>query len=296
MTKIGIAQLQFGDDDLDCAKRRWAKSVAAIDRLAAAGAEVVVLPELAACGYVLDAGHLRDHAEPAQPTGAALGAWVAAARRHRISIVGGFAERDGDALYNAAIALGPDGEVIGHYRKLHLFGAEHAFFTPGDLGLLVFQLGALRAGLLICYDLRFPEAPRLLALQGAEVVLVPTAWVAGFDRPGPRVRRFIGQIEAALVHANLNQTYIVCADFAGRQRSLDLLGQSLAVDPYGTILAGPLPGSEPAETIVEVDAEVVRSALERGPGISPRGNRRVDVYDDHLGYDPSNGASDERSK
>lgn len=284
MTNIGIAQLQFDDDDLASAERRRVKSTAAINRLAAAGAEVVVLPELAACGYLLEERHLRDHAEPSEPTGKVLGAWAAAARRHRIFVVGGYAELDGDAIYNAAIALGPDGGVIGHYRKLHLFGAEHHLFTPGDLGLPVFDLGALRVGLLICYDLRFPEAARILALQGAEMVLVPTAWVGGFDLPGSRGGRFIGQIEAALVHANLNQTYIVCADFAGRQRDLDLLGQSLAIDPYGTIVAGPLPTSEPADAIVAVDISVVHAALERGPGISPRANRRVDVYDDYLGY------------
>lgn len=287
--RIGVAQLEFVEADLASPERRAAAGTAAIDRLAAAGADVVVLPELAATGYVLDADHLGRHAEtvepgPPGPGRPVLAAWAAAARRHGVAVVGGLAERTAHALYNTAVAIGPHGEVVGRYRKLHLFGAEHRVFAPGDLGLPVFPLGSLRAGLLICYDLRFPEAARILALQGAEVLLVPTAWIGGFDRAGPRPGRFIGQIEAALVHANLNQVYVVCADFAGRQRELEMLGQSVAIDPYGVILAGPLPETGPADFVVDVDAATVRSARHRGEGISPRENRRTDVYADLLGY------------
>ena len=243
-----------------------------------------MLPELAATGYVLAGDHLHEHAEPADATGPVLGAWVAAARRHHVAVVRGYVERLGDSLFNAAVAIASDGRVAGHYRKLHLFGGEHDVLAPGDLGLPVFDLAGLRVGLLICYDLRFPEAARILALRGAQAVLVPTAWVGGFNARGTAPGRFIGQIEAALAHANLNQVYVLCADFAGRQRDVQLLGRSIAIDPFGAIVAGPASADEPATLCADVDPATVAAALERGAGISPRANRRTDVYGDLLGY------------
>lgn len=283
--RLGIAQLCFVDPG--DASYRVDQTEGAIRALVAAGADLILLPELAASGYVLDAGHLAQAAEPNDASGPVLSRWADLAASLGVAVVGGYCERDGTALYNSAIALGPVGEILGHYRKLHLFGAEHGLFEPGDLGIPVYDFGFGCGAMLICYDLRFPETVRLAALQGAQVVFVPTAWVGGFDRRPPGSTREIGQIEAAIAHADLNQVFICCADQAGRAGSVEFLGRSVVIDPYGEAVLGPLSITEPSCAVVEIDLSLAGQAQDRGPGISPRANRRPDVYGALLGYEPS---------
>ncbi|MGZ4705591.1 MAG: carbon-nitrogen hydrolase family protein [Acidimicrobiales bacterium] len=254
-----------------------------VRRAAAAGAELVVLPEMAACGYLLDPDHLDRHAEPDDGSGPVLTRWREMARSLGVAIIGGFAERTDSGIANAAVVIDASGTVLGTYRKLHLFGAEHRLFVPGDRGLPVFTLGDTRVGVLICYDLRFPESARILALQGADVVAVPTAWVGGFDRSAP-ISGSIGQVDGVLVQANLDQIYIACADQVGTESPIEFLGRSVVADPYGQPLVGPLSPDAEDLAVVEVDPAVARAAQERGRGISPRHNRRTDVYGELLGY------------
>jgi len=252
----------------------------AIDEAVAAGAELVVLPELAACGYVLDRAALVG----AQPvTDRVVAAWQDAARRHAVSIVAGASEVVGDQLFNMALVIDERGSVVGRYRKLHLFGGEQQTFDPGDLGLPLFDVAGTSIGILICYDLRFPEAMRILALRGAQVVVVPTAWVGGFDKAAPPDGR-IGQVDGVLVQANLNQVWVACADQVGDTGPNHFLGRSIVVDPYGVAAAGPLSPVDRAVVVVDVDPAESTRAYERGPGISPRANRRTDVYGSLLGY------------
>lgn len=278
--RVAVAQLRC--DAADDAARLDA-TLAAIATAAEQGADLVVLPELAACGYRLDARHLALRAEPADASGPVLSAWADAARRRGVAVIGGFAEATDGGIANAAAVIGADGNVVGTYRKLHLFGPEHALFRPGDLGLPVFEVGATRVGVLVCYDLRFPEAARILALQGAQLIAVPTAWVAGFDAPpGDELR--IPHVDGVVVQANLDQVHIAVADQIGVQDDIEFLGRSLVVDPFGCLLAGPLPPARERLAVVDVDPAAVQRAQERGPGISPRANRRTDVYDTLLGY------------
>jgi predicted amidohydrolase len=279
--RVAIAQLRCPSLD---PSDSVARTIGAIGEAARDGAEVVVLPEMSS-GYVLDAAALTPVAEVGDE-GVLLSAWRAAARQHGVVVVGGFAERMGERLFNTAVVIDRQGAVLGRYRKLHLFGAEHQVFTPGDLGLPVFDVDGVRLGVLICYDLRFPEALRILALQGAQLVAVPTAWVTGFDRavPGPDER--IGQVDGVLVQANLNQVWVACADQVGTTPPFSFLGRSLVVDPYGEAVLGPLSHDTPALRVAEVDLAQVARAQDRGPGISPRANRRTDVYGELLGYRP----------
>jgi predicted amidohydrolase len=124
---------------------------------------------------------------------------------------------------------------------------------------------------------------RILALRGAELIAVPTAWVAGFDRVVPEHGR-IAQVDGAIVQANLNQVYVACADQVGTSGRTAFLGRSVAVGPYGDILAGPLSPTDEDLTTITVDAVEVERARHRGPGIDPLENRRTDVYDAYLGY------------
>ncbi len=257
-------------------------TVAAIERAATEGARIVVLPELAATGYCVDPVALRDVAESVSTPGPVLRAWVDAARRLGVAVIGGFAELDGGRLFNSAVTIDASGSVRSVYRKLHLFAGERDCFAPGDLGLPIVEVHGVRVGVIVCYDLRFPEAMRILALRGAELIAVPTAWVGGFDRRPSGER--IGQVDGAIVQANLNQVYVACADAVGAIDPFRFLGQSVGVTPYGEVVAGPLSGSDEGIAHVSVDPQTVADARHRGPGIDPFENRRTDVYAVDLGY------------
>lgn len=284
MTRRGIGVVQLECAPLDVAANA-AATTQAVRTAADQGADIVVLPELAATGYVLERDELIARAESPHAPGPVLSAWSEAAREHSVTVVGGFAEHSDGRLYNSVAVIGPDGAIAGTYRKLHLFGRERGVFTPGDLGLPIFSVEGVRLGVVVCYDLRFPEAVRILALRGAELIAVPTAWVGGFDAsvPPPEEPR-IGQVDGALVQANLNAVFIACADQVGTTEPFTFLGRSLIVDPYGRPLAGPLDARDPAVAVVTVDLDDTRAARHRGPGISPLDDRRVDVYGELLGY------------
>jgi predicted amidohydrolase len=286
MSRLGIGIAQLACAPLDVAAN-VASTTAALRAAAARGARLVVLPELAATGYVLDRDALLDRAESTEAPGPVLSAWSAAARELEIVVVGGFAERDGDRLFNSVAVIGPDGRVAGTYRKLHLFGGERDVFTPGDLGLPVVEVAGLRLGVVVCYDLRFPEAVRILALRDVDLVAVPTAWIAGFDAPTPPTAS-IGQVDGALVQGNLNSVFLACASQVGAAEPFTFLGRSVVVDPYGRPAVGPLDAVAEDLVVVEIDTDDVRRARHRGPGISPMADRRIDVYGELLGYrDPA---------
>jgi len=238
------------------------------------GAALVVLPELIVSGYVTDGRRLREIAEPVD--GPTVDAWHALARDAGGFVVGGFCERAGDELYNTAVAVGPEGLVL-HYRKVHLFAAEKHAFAAGDLGFPVAATSAGILGICVCYDLRFVEVARLLALRGAQVICVPTAWVPGFDAERCDDEGMCPQAHGAVLQANLNQVFIACASQCGVAGAFDFLGSSVLADPYGKRALGPLRGeAELALADVELD-ETVR-AQERSPLVSPRADRRTDVY------------------
>jgi N-carbamoylputrescine amidase len=239
------------------------------------GADVVVLPELIVPGYVADPGLLGPISEPLD--GPTVSAWREAAADGGGVVCGGFCERDGDRLFNTAVVVGAEG-VLVHYRKLHPFAEEKDCYTPGDRGLPVVELPFGRVGLCVCYDLRFVETLRALSLQGAELVLVPTAWVAGFDQRRWDERGFAPQAEGVVVQANLDQVFVACASQVGTQGELELLGSSVLVGPTGEVIAGPLPGASEEVAIATVDLAEVERAQHRSSLITPRADRRTDVY------------------
>ncbi|MGR7995218.1 nitrilase-related carbon-nitrogen hydrolase [Xanthobacter sp. ZOL 2024] len=274
-----VAALQFQAQPGAAAANR-AHTLALIAGAAARGARVIVLPELAISGYTLDRAALAAAAEPRD--GPTLAAWHEAARRLGVVIAGGFCERVGEELANAAVMVGPEGLLL-HYRKLHLFDGEKAVFLPGDLGLSVADTPFGRIGLCVCYDLRFVEVMRALALKGADLVVVPTAWVGGFDKVARDGDGLIGQARGAIVQANLNQVYVACASQCGAAPEMGFLGSSLIADPYGRILSGPLPAEVAGEVVAEVDLAQAKLAQERSARIRPRQDRRTDVYGLRLG-------------
>lgn len=202
---------------------------AAATQARAAGADLLITPEMALTGYHREPEWLRAVAQPAD------GAWASAvgaiARRHGLALVYGYPEAapDGQRPYNAAQALGPDGTPLANYRKTHLFGAmDEARFTPGPQPPATFVYRGWRLGLLICYDVEFPEPARLLALQGADAVLVPTANMPAFD-----------EVQQLLVPARAceNQLYVAYANACGVEAGLAYGGLSTVAGPRGKVLA-----------------------------------------------------------
>ncbi|MCW2759170.1 MAG: hypothetical protein JWO46_2916 [Nocardioidaceae bacterium] len=250
-----------------------------LDRAGAAfrsGAEVVVLPELATSGYVVDPGVVAEVAEPLD--GPTLDAVVALSGRYDGLVAYGFCERADGASFNTVVVVGADGPLL-HYRKLHLFDTEKVAYTPGDLGLPVADTRFGRIGVCICYDLRFVEVLRSMSLRGAELVLAPAAWVGGFDRTVPEVGA-TRHVDGVIAQANLDQVAVVAvSQVAGASSGGPAtLGGSVAVAAYGELLAGPLSRTEADSALVTVDLEAVRGARVRSELIRPRDDRRTDVY------------------
>lgn len=268
---VGIAQITSAEDR----NASLELSLEAAGELFVRGAGLVVLPELIVPGYRLERGYLDPGADPLD--GPVTAAWHELAARSRGYIAAGFCERDGEHLYNTAVLIGPEGIAL-HYRKLHRFDGEKEIFTPGDLGLPVARTEVGVIGLCVCYDLRFVETARILALQGAELVCVPTAWLPGFDQQRWDAEGYCPQARGAVLQANLDQVHIACASQVGRAGGFHFLGSSVVCDPYGAVPLGPLSGEEPELALVTIDLDAVARAHDRGSLINPFEDRRSDVY------------------
>lgn len=242
----------------------------------ASGADIVVLPELALSGYVVDPAEARRVAEPLD--GPSLSELGSLAATHDGIVVYGFCESDGEALFNSVVAVGPDGPVL-HYRKLHLFDRELDAYTPGDLGLPVAETPYGVLGVCICYDLRFVEVLRSLSLRGADLVIAPAAWVGGFDRTVP-VAGATRHVDSVLAQANLDQVAVVAVSqvTGASHGGPATLGGSMACNAYGELIVGPLSRTEPDSALARIDIAQVRAAQHRSETIHPRQDRRTDVY------------------
>jgi N-carbamoylputrescine amidase len=255
------------------------RSIALIDEACARGARLVVLPELCNSGYVFATrAEAFDLAEPV-PDGPSTNAWLEAARRHNAVIVAGVCERAGDVLYNSAVVVGPDGP-IGTFRKLHLWGEENLYFEPGDLGVPIFHTPFGRLSVAICYDCWFPEVYRLAALQGADILCVPTNWVPMPDQPSETVP--MANI-LAMGGAHTNSMFVACADRVGVERGQPFLGCSLIISHTGFPLAGPASPDQEEILTAAVNLSDARRRRVLNNFNQPLRDRRIDLYDEMLG-------------
>ncbi len=226
-------------------------------RAAANGAGLLVAPEMFLTGYAIDADVHR-LAEPAD--GEAADAVADIAERHGVAVAYGYPERDGDTVYNAAQLIGPDGTRLASYRKTHLYGDfELAWFTPGDRPVVQAELGGLRIGLMICYDVEFPENVRAHALAGTDLLLVPTALM----HPAQVVARSV-----VPVRAFENQLYIAYANRTGPEGGFEFVGLSALAGPDGTARARAGHGEE--LVVGDVDPELLRASREANPYLRDR--------------------------
>jgi predicted amidohydrolase len=238
--------------------------------LATAGdLDLLVLPELCNSGYHFSSAEMAWETSEEIGRSAFVDFLVETCRQRNMFIASGFNERDKGVLYNSAILVGPGG-AIGTYRKLHLFMNEKDFFQPGNLGLPVFETDLGTIGLLVCFDWVFPEAWRVLALKGAEVICHPSNLV------------LVGLAQQAVpVHALTNRVFIVTCNRIGREGDLHFTGNSLIAGPDGKVIRRA--STEGAEIgTATVDPELARNKL-----ITPRNHifrdRRPEAYDELAG-------------
>lgn len=262
-----------------------ARSIERVGHAATLGANLVVLPELCNTGYVFESRPEAFEAAEEIPHGPTVRAWIEAAAEHDTIIVAGIAERDGPHLYNSAAIVGPSG-YLGRYRKNHLWGAENLFFEPGDLGMPVFHIGAGRIACAICYDIWFPETFRLAALQGADLLCVPTNWV-----PMPAQPKHLPVMAniLAMGGAHSNSMFVAAADRVGTERGQPFLGNSVIVSHTGWPLAGPASASDEEILIAEVNLSDARRKRTLNEFNQLLRDRRTDVYDEMLGAEAKRG-------
>ncbi|MFH5824345.1 carbon-nitrogen hydrolase family protein [Georgenia sp. AZ-5] len=238
-----------------------------IAEAARSGAKLVVLPE-----YTMSweprptAAGLRAEAE--RLDGPFVAGLARAAHEHRVAVLAGMTERlpDGaDKPANTVVAVNQGGELVGVYRKVHLYDAfgdrESDRLAAHSPEALVIELGDLRVGVMTCYDLRFPEMARFLVDAGADVLAVPAAWVAG---PG-KVDHWVTLARARAIE---NTVYVLASGQTGAHRS----GHSLIADPTGEVLAAL--AEEPGVAVAELTAARVHEVRERNPSLA---NRRFEV-------------------
>ena len=266
-------------------ERNVRRTLEAVDEASRQGAGLIVLPELCNSGYVFDS---RDEAFALAedvPEGPTVRAWMQVARKGRLHVVAGIAERDGEVLYNAAVVVGPSG-FVGKFRKVHLWNEENLFFEPGNLGFPVFRTPLGRIASFICYDGWFPESYRLCALQGADIVCIPTNWV---PIPGQQTDREAMANILVMAAAHANSLFVAAADRVGVERGQPFIGQSLIASYTGWPIAGP--ASSDREEILYAEANLADARRKRNWNEYNQvlRDRRTDVYDEMLGAKATRG-------
>ncbi len=193
-------------------------------RAADQGVGMLLLPEMWSTSFAY-----REMPELAAGTPGVLEQVGQLAREKELAMIGSLPEADNGRLYNTAYAVGADGELKGAYRKIHLFPLvrEDMMLEPGDKPVTV-DLSGLNVGLAICFDLRFPELFRKLALMGARLIVVPAQW------PEERLEHWRVLVRARAVE---NQVYVAAVNGIGHSGMTDLAGHSMIVDPLGEVLA-----------------------------------------------------------
>ncbi|SRR6266487_3927437 len=230
-----------------------------------AGVDLIVFPEMTDTGYSMPV--IQAHAAPW--THGFVPQLQEIARDLSIAIISGVSEREDESIYNSQIFVDGDGKVVSKYRKVHLFAsapiAEHKCFSPGN-EFTSFTFAGLRFGLGICYDLRFPEMYRKLAVENnVNAFIVSSAW------PFPRVEHFQ---TLAVARAIENQSYMIVANRVGADDGAAFCGTSTIIDPYGVIIAS---ASQDREERIqaEISGDAVKSVRSQ---MEVFAHRRPDLY------------------
>jgi len=265
-------------------QRNLEKALTRSGEAAARGAKVICLQELFRSRYFCQSEEARsfDLAEPIPgQTTEALGA-AAAARK--VVVVGSIFERRTEGIYhNTAVVMDADGRLAGRYRKMHIPDDPHYYekfyFTPGDLDFTAHRTAHATVGALVCWDQWFPEAARLVALAGAQIVFYPTAigWERGEIEPVRR-RQLQAWETVQRGHAIANGMFVAAVNRVGAEDSLEFWGNSFVVDPFGEVIARAGAGAEEI-LVAECNLALIEETRRNWPFLR---DRRIDAYGDLL--------------
>lgn len=258
--RIGLSQMRCVPGDVAGNIRSVLQT---IRRASDDGCQLVVFPEMCDTGYdmptIVKSASSWDHGP--------ITDIQAAASERSIAVVAGLSERVGPDIFNSLAVIDSNGQLVERYRKIHLITAEPVceqnYLRPGDR-ITICRLGGFTIGMLTCYDIRFPELARMLALSGAEMLLVPAAF------PMPRIEHWNS---LTLARAIENQVYLAAVNRVGQDGGLRFGGSSRFIDPYGTILASAR--DEEALLIAEATRTRLQEVRE---GLQVFRDRRDDVY------------------
>ena len=285
--KIGILQQRVGDN----VKANMQHIAEGIEKLAKDGAQLIVLQELHNSLYFCQTENV-DNFDLAEPIpGPSTEFYGALARRFGVVIVTSLFEKRAAGLYhNTAVVMERDGSIAGKYRKMHIPDDpayyEKFYFTPGDLGFHPIDTSVGRLGVLVCWDQWYPEAARLMALQGAELLIYPTAiGYADSDTPDEQERQREAWTTVQRGHAVANGVPVITAnrvgfepDPSGQTKGISFWGSSMAVGPQGEMLwrAG---RDEEESAVIDVDMSRCEQVRRWWPFLR---DRRIDKYGDIL--------------
>ncbi|MCX4402090.1 carbon-nitrogen hydrolase family protein [Streptomyces sp. NPDC059837] len=229
----------------------------AAGRAAAAGAGLVAAPEMFLTGYAIGEDIAR-LAEPAD--GDSADAIAEIATRHGIAVAYGYPEREGETVHNSAQLISADGTRLANYRKTHLFGCfERDHFTPGVQPVVQAELNGLRVGLMICYDVEFPENVRAHALAGTDLLVVPTAQMHPFQ--------FVAE-SVVPVRAFENQMYVAYVNRVGPEGEFEFVGLSTLAGPDG--IARTRAGRGEELVLADADPDFLAASREANPYLKDR--------------------------
>ncbi len=251
LVSVALAQL---DAELGNLEHNLERVLSYIRRASAEGAKVVVFPELILTGYHQSLLGSRLTSLALRRTDEPIQALARVAGECGVYLLAGFIERrePADVLYNSAVLCGPNGEIIDIYAKSHVFLSERCHFALGDT-LPVYETEFGKLGILICYDLCFPEAARILSLKGAELLLAPSAWGRLDEMQWPIHLR---------ARALDNLVFVAGVNRAGIEGDLHFIGQSMVVHPLGNVLAQ-LDSDQEGMFVTTIDLDEVAAARRR---------------------------------
>jgi predicted amidohydrolase len=240
-----VAAVQFAPEFMD-AKQNTQTAIEVLHRLAAEGVDFAVLPEAFLTGYCFESKDEALHA--AIPVdGREFELLASACSQDKISAIIGFAERAGEHLYNSAAVITPTG-LAGVYRKTHLpFLGLDRFAEAGE-SLPLFDVGGAKVAVGICYDVRVPELSRCYALNGADIICIPTNWPESAEKSSDIM---------CPARAMENHVFIIAADRVGEERGYRFIGRSKIIDPLGNVIAA-ADHNEEAIVLAEIDPEAAR--------------------------------------
>ena len=256
------------------------KALHRIEEAARKGVQIICLEELFRSFYFPQKEDPRNFSLAETIPGPSTGLLSEAARQNRVVLVASlFEKRTAGIYHNTAVVIDADGKLLGKYRKMHIPDDpgyfEKFYFTPGDLGFQSFQTRYARIGVLICWDQWFPEAARLAALAGAQIIFYPTA-IGWLDKETPRSRALQPQAWELIQrsHGVANGVFIASVNRVGKEGKIQFWGNSFVSDPFGEVIAKASPSKEEI-LIAHCDLGRIQKIRENWPFLR---DRRVDAY------------------